>query len=116
MGVVLNQVRSLRPQELEACLEIVRGLPDFFTEDVRANVLRDLQHHPAWVILEAEEVVGFLVVEKRSPHVAEILWMAVRPDRRNTGYGTQLLDEILGTLRLEGVAVVEVKTLDRTAE
>lgn len=41
--------------------------------------------------------------------------MAVRPDRRNAGYGTRLLDDVLGTLRHEGVGVVEVKTLDPSA-
>jgi GNAT superfamily N-acetyltransferase len=114
-GIFLNQVRSFRPRELDECLEIVRGLPDFFTEDVQDSVLRDLQRHAAWVILEAEGLVGFLVAERRAPRAAEILWMAIRPDRRNAGYGTLLLDAVLRTLRLEGIAVVEVKTLDRSA-
>jgi GNAT superfamily N-acetyltransferase len=113
--VLLKEVRNLRPQELVACLEIVRELPDYFTEGVLDTVLRDLQRHAAWVILETEELVGFLVAERRSPVAAEILWMAVRPDRRNAGFGTRLLDDVLGTLRLEGIAVVEVKTLDRSA-
>jgi GNAT superfamily N-acetyltransferase len=59
--------------------------------------------------------VGFLVLERRSPRAAEILWMAVRPDRRDAGYGTRLLDDVLDTLRHEGIALVEVKTLDCSA-
>jgi ribosomal protein S18 acetylase RimI-like enzyme len=92
----------------------VRALPDFFTQDVPDRVLRDLQRHTAWVIREAEEIVGFLVVERRFSQVAEILWMAIRPDRRNVGLGTRLLNEVLASLRDEGIALVEVKTLDRS--
>jgi GNAT superfamily N-acetyltransferase len=112
----VSQVRRLRLHELDACLEIVRELPDFFTDGVLDKVLRDLQRYPAWVILEAEELVGFLVVDRRFVRASEILWMAVRPDRRRAGYGTRLLDDVLDALTLEGMAVVEVKTLDRSAD
>ena len=61
---------------------IVRALPDFFTEDVPITVRGDLERHDGWVIVEAEEFVGFVVVDRRSPQAAEILWIAVEPARR----------------------------------
>jgi len=110
------QVRVARIDDLEACLRIVRALPDFFTEDVPATVEGDFERHDAWVIVEAKEIAGFVVVDRRSLKAAEILWIAVEPSRRATGYGTRLLDHVLDSLRGDGIALVEVKTLDRSAD
>lgn len=110
-----HQVRAARFDDLEACLQIVRASPDFFTEDVPITMRGDLERHDGWVIVEAGEMVGFVVVDRRSSQAAEILWIAVEPARRNTGCGTRLLNHVLGVLRDQGVALVEVKTLDRSA-
>ena len=111
-----DQVRAARSDDLEACLQIVRALPDFFTEDVPAKVQGDLGRHDGWVVVEAGKIVGFVVVDRRSPRAAEILWIAVEPARRGTGYGTPLLEHALGVLREQGTDLVEVKTLDRSAD
>jgi ribosomal protein S18 acetylase RimI-like enzyme len=110
-----HQVRAACFDDLEACLQIVRALPDFFTEDVPITVRGDLERHDGWVIVEAEEVVGFVVVDRRTSQAAEILWIAVEPDRRDSGYGTRLLNHVLDVLRDQGIALIEVKTLDRSA-
>jgi ribosomal protein S18 acetylase RimI-like enzyme len=111
-----HQVRAARFDDLEACLQIVRALPDFFTEDVPTKVRGDLERHDGWVIVDAGEVVGFVIVDRCSSQAAEILWIAVQPARRDTGYGTLLLNHVLGVLRDHGIALVEVKTLDRSAD
>ena len=111
-----HQVRAARFDDLEACLQIVHALPDFFTDDVPTTVRGDLERHDGWVIVEAEEVVGFVIVDRRSSQAAEILWIAVEPTRRNTGRGTRLLNHVFGVLRDQGIALVEVKTLDRSAD
>ena len=95
---------------------IVRALPDFFTEDVPSRVRGDLERHDGWVVVDAGEVIGFVIVDRRSSQAAEILWIAVEPARRDGGYGTRLLDHALGVLRDQGIALVEVKTLDRSAD
>jgi ribosomal protein S18 acetylase RimI-like enzyme len=110
-----DQVRTARSDDLEACLQIVQALPDFFTEDVPDKVRGDLERHAGWVIVEAGETVGFVIVDRRSSQAAEILWIAIEPARRNRGFGTRLLDHVLGSLRDQGIALVEVKTLDRSA-
>ena len=70
-----------------------------------------------WVVVDAGEVrCGFVIVDRRSSQAAEILWIAVEPARRDAGYGTRLLDHALGALRDQGIALVEVKTLDRSAD
>ena len=111
-----HQVRAARLDDVEACLQIVRALPDFFTEDVPVTVRKDLERHDCWVIVEAGEIVGFVVVDRRASQAAEILWIAVKPDRRDAGYGTRLLNHVLRVLRDQGIALVEVKTLDRSAD
>jgi len=95
---------------------IVRALPDFFTEDVPSRVRGDLEKHDGWVVVDAGEVVGFVIVDRRSSQAAEILWIAVEPARRDAGYGTRLLNHVVGVLRDQGIALVEVKTLDRSAD
>jgi GNAT superfamily N-acetyltransferase len=111
-----HHVRAARPDDLDACLEIIDALPDFFTDDVPDKVRRDLERHHGWVLVDAGEIVGFLIVHRRSPQAAEILWIAVEPARRRAGRGTQLLTHVLGVLRDQGAALVEVKTLDRSAD
>jgi ribosomal protein S18 acetylase RimI-like enzyme len=110
------QVREARDGDVERCLEIVRALEDHFTDDVPERVRRDLDAHGGWVVLSAGTLVGFMVVERRGPRAAEILWIAVEPARRNGGLGSRLLEEALAELRDDGVVVVEVKTLDRSAD
>jgi ribosomal protein S18 acetylase RimI-like enzyme len=110
------EVRGARSDDLEPCLEIVCGLPDFFTADVPARVRGDLDRHEGWVLAEGEEIVAFAIIDRRPPEAAEILWIAVQPGRHRSGYGTRLLDHVLGALRDQGVALVEAKTLDRSAD
>ena len=109
-------MRAAHFDDLEACLVIVRALPDFFTEDVPGRVRGDLEKHDGWVVVDAGEVVGFVIVDRRSSQAAEILWIAVEPARRDAGYGTRLLNHVVGVLRDQGIALVEVKTLDRSAD
>jgi hypothetical protein len=58
-------VRSAAPEDFEACLDIVRRLPAFFTPDVPETVRSDLGRHSAWVVDDADDVVGFAVVDRR---------------------------------------------------
>lgn len=108
-------VRPATAQDLASCLRIVRELPEFFGGDVPNIVERDLQRHPGWVVVDEHEVIGFAIAERRSAYSTEILWMAVKADRRAAGHGTILLDSMLDALRDDGVQLVEVKTLDSSA-
>jgi GNAT superfamily N-acetyltransferase len=108
------RVRVYRPGDLDACLSIVRGLPEFFTAEAVEAIRDDLGRHGGWVA-DAGEVVGLAVVERRSVAVAEMLWTAVHRDRRGSGIGTRLIEQVLGALAGEGVVLVEVKTLDGSA-
>jgi GNAT superfamily N-acetyltransferase len=94
------KVRSSAPSDVQACQNIVRGLPEFFTIDVPDKLGKDL------ALLE------FAIVEKRGSGAAEILWAAVLHEHRAHGLGTQLIEQVLDELASNGTKVVLVKTLD----
>jgi GNAT superfamily N-acetyltransferase len=80
------------------------------------KVRRDLRDHVGWVIDDGGGVVGFVIVQSRGERAAEILWAAVAADRRGAGLGARLVDHVLDELSADGVQIVEVKTLDPSAD
>jgi N-acetylglutamate synthase-like GNAT family acetyltransferase len=112
----VTTVRAAGEADLEPCLDIIRRLPDYFTPDVPEKLAADWRRcSKNWVPVDDDAVVGFAIVEVRSPLAAEILWAAVDPAHRNGGVGTQLVESVIGTLTDDGARVVEVKTLDESA-
>jgi GNAT superfamily N-acetyltransferase len=109
-------VRAAAAEDAATCVAIIDGLPDYFTDDVPDKVRRDLSDHDGWVMEDAGVVAGFVIVERRGRRAAEILWAAVAADRRGAGLGTVLIDHVLDELGSEGVQIVEVKTLDASAD
>ena len=112
----MASVRVAAAQDAVACAEIVAGLSDFFTDDVPDKAQYDLREQGGWVMDDAGEVVGFVIVERRGTRAAEILWAAVAADRRGGGLGSRLIDHALDELSADGVQIVEVKTLDPSAD
>jgi GNAT superfamily N-acetyltransferase len=108
-------VRRFEAGDAPAAAAIIRGLPDYFTDDVPAKVQRDAASHEAWVITDSGTVAGVAVVARKSPGGAEILWIAVDAARRGRGHGTTLLGHVLDHLAAAGISVVEAKTLDRSS-
>ena len=108
-------VRRFQAGDAAAVAAIVRGLPDYFTDDVPAKAERDAASHQAWVLTDSGVVAGFAVAARKSPGGAEILWIAVDAGRRGRGHGTMLLGHVLDHLAAAGISVVEAKTLDRSS-
>ena len=108
-------VRPWSPADREACLSIVRGLPDFFTEDVPETVRRDLSDYPAWVVTENGTVAGFAVAKDTTATSVELLWAVVAAPSRHGGLGRTLIDAVLAELGDQGVLLVEAKTVDASA-
>ena len=108
-------VRRFTAGDAPAAASIIRGLPDYFTDDVPAKVERDAATHQAWVLTDSGTVAGIAVAARKSPGGAEILWLAVDASQRGRGHGTRLLGHVLDHLATAGVSVVEAKTLDRSS-
>ena len=111
----MSAVRRLAAGEAPALAAIVRGLPEYFTDDVPGKVERDAAGHGAWVITDDGTIAGFVIAARKSPGGAEILWIAVDAPRRGRGHGTRLLTNVMDDLAETGVSVVTVKTLDSSA-
>ena len=112
------EVRRFGTGDVAAAVGIVRSLPEYFTDDVPDHVERDAASHDAWALAESadpEAVAGFAIVARKSARAAEILWIAVAPDRRGRGHGTMLLGHVLDSLTTAGVSVVAAKTLDASS-
>jgi GNAT superfamily N-acetyltransferase len=108
-------VRRFEAADAPAAAAIIRGLPEYFTDDVPAKAVHDAAGHQAWVITDSGTVTGFAVAARKSPGGAEILWIAVDAARHGRGHGTRLLGHVLDHLADAGISVVEAKTLDRSS-
>jgi ribosomal protein S18 acetylase RimI-like enzyme len=111
-------VLTVRPgavSDVEACVAVLAGLPTHFTPDTHDEVRRTLPGAATWLATDGDDVVGFVLAERRFPGAAEITYAAVRADRQGAGIGTRLVDTALAALADDGVVLVEVKTLDESA-
>jgi GNAT superfamily N-acetyltransferase len=91
----MSAVRRLAAGEAPALAGIVRGLPEYFTDDVPGKVEHDAADHEAWVITADGTIAGFVIAARKSPGGAEILWIAVDAPRRGQGHGTRLLNNVM---------------------
>lgn len=80
----------------DACLEIVRDLPDYFDESDFEELERELrtQDRTLYFAEKAGEVSGFALVERRGERIAEICWLAVGPEFRGQGVGSALVEDV----------------------
>ena len=108
-------VRPFAAGDAATVAVIIRGLPDYFTDDVPERVESDAARHEAWVLTDSGTVAGFAVAARKSPGGAEILWIGVEAARRGRGHGALLLGHVLDQLAAAGVSVVAAKTLDASA-
>lgn len=108
-------IRRFGAGDAPAAVAIIRGLPDYFTDDVPAQVERDTASHDAWVVTDSGAVTGFAIAARKSAGAAEILWIAIDAARRGRGHGTRLLGYVLDHLATAGFSLVEAKTLDRSS-
>ena len=60
-------VRRFAAGDAPAASAIIRGLPDYFTDDVPAKVDRDTASHQAWVLTDSGAVAGIAVAARKSP-------------------------------------------------
>jgi ribosomal protein S18 acetylase RimI-like enzyme len=109
------QIRAARADDVDACVGVLAALPDYFTSSTHDDVRRQLPAELGWVAEDEGHVVGFLLAPRRFQHAAEITFAAVIPHRRNQGIGRALVESALAALASNGVVMVEVKTLDASA-
>lgn len=102
------------PSEVD---RLLRALPDWFgIEESIVEYVRDAESKPAYLALEdSGALVGVMLITRHFPESAEIHLMAIDPERHRQGIGRLLVDAVEADLRLDGVRVLEVKTLGPSA-
>ncbi len=104
--------RRAADRDFGACIEIAASLPHYFTREVVDELLpSDLRRFGAIVAEIDQSIAGFLVACQKTPHIADILWLAVREQAQGKGVGAALLQGAADAFRKAGVMILEVKTL-----
>ncbi len=103
------RIRPLEPGDVEVIVEIVRGLPEWFTPEAVEAVGRDA-HRLAGFVAELEgSPKGFILLEERECCM-EIAWLAVEKGSQGLGLGTLLLQEAEQYACNAGKPILTVKT------
>jgi GNAT superfamily N-acetyltransferase len=104
-------IRPIEAGDIDACEAVLGRLPTWFgLAEANARYLESLHHLPAWVAVEAGEVVGFAAVLSHTPRSAEISVMAVDPARHRRGHGRALVAAVESWCGNNGVTWLHVKT------
>ncbi|NJE41637.1 N-acetyltransferase [Thermococcus sp. GR6] len=97
-------------EERKVCLEIVRALPEWFNEAGLRAMERDLERERTFLAVEGSKILGFITLKPLNEKALEILWMAVKREKREKGIGSELLAFIEGWALEKGFEVLVVKT------
>jgi ribosomal protein S18 acetylase RimI-like enzyme len=111
----VTQIREASDHDVEPCVSVLVRLPDYFTPNTHDEVRHGFSKQQVWVATRGEDVIGFVMAERRYPTTAEITFAAVLRQDQGAGIGTALVETALAALARDGVALVEVKTLDASA-
>lgn len=108
------QIRPATAADAPAVLAIERSV---FTDPWTESAFEALGDGVALVGVQGNEVVGYLVA-RRAGEEAEILNLAVRPEHRRAGLGSQLMRTALDALGAAGAREVflEVRESNRAAD
>jgi len=109
-------VREKRTEDIEALIEIVRTLPEWFTPNsIEAEITPDLRDEAALVAEVDGEPVGLVSWGEpkfhKEPGVVELYWIGVHRDWRGKGVGKALVRVMEDKLRQAGVRAVELWTV-----
>ena len=98
-------------KHIEACCSIAKGLSEYFTENAVETMSKDMKKHLLYIAADLAEVVGFMAINCKNNHVAEISWAAVELEHQHQGIGSALIDYIINDLKSQGIRLLQVKTL-----
>ena len=97
--------------DFNSCIEIAVGLPEYFDEKGIKNLKEDIKVHQLFVAVDSGKIRGFIIINTKYKHAAEILWLAVSPEHWRKGYGTALIEHVVRETKKQNVKILEVKTL-----
>jgi GNAT superfamily N-acetyltransferase len=105
------KVRSIEPEDIDACSRILYSLPDWFgLEDSNRAYIKSLYTSPGAVAMQGDEIVGFIALVKHADESYEINVMAVPEERHRQGIGSALIGWAECWCRERGIPWLHVKT------
>lgn len=107
MNVVIKKT-----DQYEKAAQIAEACRNYFKTGMQ-QLSKDIRTHLLYGAFIREKLVGFITYKENNENVIEISWLAVLPEYRNTGTGTELVVKTLEDLRRK-YQVCEVKTLAET--
>jgi ribosomal protein S18 acetylase RimI-like enzyme len=94
------------------CAPILRALPGWFgIEAATEKYISDIDGLPTFIAAIGGQVVGFLTLKQHNEFSAEIYVMGVKVEMHHKGIGSALVQAAEATLRQQGTAYLQVKTL-----
>ncbi len=81
-------------------------------DESEASVADYVGRSRCYAAFEEEHIIGQYLLLHTRPFTAEIVNIAVRPDRQRQGIGTQLLHHAIRTARGDGFRLLEIGTGD----
>ena len=106
--------RPLRPEDADACDDIMRSLAEFFGHEGGLAEYREaVRTQEGWVAEDRGEVVGFAIWALRTDATAEITWAAVHQERRHGGFGTAVVEALCEDLAGRGYRLALAMTSAR---
>ena len=106
-------IRKATEKDNKECLEIAKGLPEWFNEKGILEIADDLANLPSY-IYEDKGILGYVCIKEKSETAIEIKQLAVRKDGHRGGIGTEVLNYIKN--EIAPGKVIEVKTLDDSCD
>jgi len=106
-------IRKATAKDNEACLNIAKGLPEWFNEKGVVEIAKDLKNLTTY-IADDGDMLAFVCLDRKSAKVIEIKHIAVKRNSQGHGIGTT----IIGYIETEVAPgkIIEVKTLDESSE
>jgi len=96
----------------EKCLELVKSLPDWFTDVAIENMKIDFELNE---IITEGDLAGFLVYNSDNGTI-KIIWTAVKKEAQRSGIGTRLIDQLIAKAKDLGAKEIVVETLSPNQE
>lgn len=110
MGVEVRPLDSAA--DATGCDAVIGSLPYFFgDEDGIREAAQAVRTQQGWVAADGDEILAFATTAPTFPRCLEITWLAVRAERRRSGMGRKLVEQVAAAALAEGIALLCVLTL-----
>ena len=97
----------------EVCKAILEALPEWFgIPEAITDYTKSVRVQPFWVVIDSENIIGFIALTEHNKYTSEINVMGVLPEYHRKGVGRLLVETAEQFCRENDIKMMLVKTLD----